>query len=84
MRVRISAHPLAGLLGPLALGPLHFEDAQESISRKHGKLAKRHARRIARRLDPLPWRRLAKKGVARDTGLTAKINSFFISPIRFS
>jgi hypothetical protein len=38
MRVRISAHPLAGSLGPLALGPLHFEDAQESISRKHGEL----------------------------------------------
>jgi hypothetical protein len=38
MRVRISAHPLAGSVGPLALGPLHFEDAQESISRKHGEL----------------------------------------------
>ena len=39
MRVRIPAHPLAGSVGPLALGPLHFEDAQESISRKHGELA---------------------------------------------
>jgi hypothetical protein len=39
MRVRISAHPLAGSVGPLVLGPLHFEDAQESISRKHGELA---------------------------------------------
>src|SRR5207248_1806312 len=38
MRVRISAHPMAGSVGPLALGPLHFEDAQESISRKHGQL----------------------------------------------
>jgi len=38
MRVRIPAHPLAGSVGPLALGPLHFEDAQESISRKHGEL----------------------------------------------
>jgi hypothetical protein len=38
MRVRISAHPLARSLGPLALGPLHFEDAQEFISRKHGEL----------------------------------------------
>jgi hypothetical protein len=40
MRVRISAHPMAGSVGPLALGPLHFEDAQESISRKHGELAR--------------------------------------------
>lgn len=39
MRVRISALHLAGSVGPLALGPLHFEDAQESISRKHGELA---------------------------------------------
>ena len=38
MRVRISAHPLAGSVGPLAFGPLHFEDAQEFISRKHGEL----------------------------------------------
>src|ERR1700730_14842357 len=38
MRVRISAHSLARSVGPLALGPLHFEDAQESISRKHGEL----------------------------------------------
>jgi hypothetical protein len=38
MRVRVSAHPMAGSVGPLALGPLHFEDAQESISRKHDKL----------------------------------------------
>jgi hypothetical protein len=38
MRVRISAHPLARSLGTLALGPLHFEDAQEFISRKHGEL----------------------------------------------
>jgi hypothetical protein len=38
MRLRISAHPLARSVGPLALGPLHFEDAQESISRKHGEL----------------------------------------------
>jgi hypothetical protein len=29
---------MAGSVGPLALGPLHFEDAQESISRKHGEL----------------------------------------------
>jgi hypothetical protein len=38
MRVRISTYPLAGSLGPLVLGALHFEDAQESISRKHGEL----------------------------------------------
>jgi Amidohydrolase len=38
MRVRISAHPLARSLGPLALGPLHSEDVEESISRKHGEL----------------------------------------------
>ena len=48
MRVRISAHPLAGSVGPLALGPLHFEDAQESISRKHGELARfMHERSIS-------------------------------------
>jgi hypothetical protein len=29
---------MARSVGPLALGPLHFEDAQESISRKHGEL----------------------------------------------
>ncbi len=38
MRVWISADPMARSLGPLALGPLHFEDAEESISRKHGEL----------------------------------------------
>jgi hypothetical protein len=38
MRVRISAHPLAGSVGPLAFGPLHFKDAQESFSRKHAQL----------------------------------------------
>src|SRR5438876_9919806 len=38
MRVRISAHPLARSLGSLALGPLHSEDVEESISRKHGEL----------------------------------------------
>jgi hypothetical protein len=27
MRLRISAHPLAGSVGPLALGPLRFKDA---------------------------------------------------------
>jgi hypothetical protein len=48
MRVRISAHPLAGSVGPLALGPLHFEDAQESITRKHGELARfMHERSIS-------------------------------------
>ena len=48
MRVRISAHPLAGSVGPLALGPLHFEDAQESISRRHGELARfMHERSIS-------------------------------------
>ena len=25
-------------MGALALGPLHFEDAQESVSRRHGEL----------------------------------------------
>jgi hypothetical protein len=25
-------------VGPLALGPLHFKDAQESFARKHGEL----------------------------------------------
>src|SRR5438270_11674620 len=38
MRVRISAYPLAGSVGPLALGPLHFKDAQEPFSRKHAQL----------------------------------------------
>jgi hypothetical protein len=38
MRVRISAHPLAGSVGPLAFGPLHFKDAQKSFSRKHAQL----------------------------------------------
>jgi hypothetical protein len=38
MRVRISAHPLAGSVGPLALGPLRFKDAQGSFSRKHAQL----------------------------------------------
>jgi hypothetical protein len=38
MRVRISAHPLAGSVGPLALGLLHFKDAEKSFSRKHDEL----------------------------------------------
>jgi hypothetical protein len=50
MRVRISAYPMAGSVGPLALGPLHSEDVEESISRKHVELGKGMAERLSNRM----------------------------------
>jgi hypothetical protein len=38
MRIRLQAHPVARSVGPLALGPLHSENMEKSISRKHVEL----------------------------------------------